>query len=104
MPPKKLREPEARILALRIAAAQPSHEASTAFIKTEVPKYVELTPADLEPSPSREHEQHWQQIVGNVVSHQDSSTSIFTNGYAERTEDGIRITEKGLIHLKTLGH
>lgn len=101
----RLREPEARILALRIAAGCTGREAPTSFIKDQVPKYIELTAIDLEPSPTRGNEQKWQQVVGNIVSHEDRSTSIFTNGYAVRVEsiDGIRVTDKGMEYLKTLG-
>jgi hypothetical protein len=99
----RLREPEARILALRIAASQPGHEAATSFIKDQVPKYITFTPHDLKPSTTRNTEQMWRQIVGNVVSHQPSSTSIFQNGYAVRLHEGIKVTEKGLAYLKSLG-
>jgi hypothetical protein len=86
-----------------IAASCPNHEASTAHIKVEVPKYVELTERDLRPSETRPGECMWQQIVGNVVSHQNQPTSVFTRGYAIRTDDGIRVTEDGLAYLKTKG-
>jgi hypothetical protein len=99
----RLREPEARILALRIAAAQPGHEAATTLIKENVPDYIALTPHDLKPSTSRNTEKMWQQIVGNVVSHKQNSTSIFQNGYAIRLHEGIKVTEKGLAYLKSLG-
>ncbi|MBO6667798.1 hypothetical protein [Parvibaculum sp.] len=99
----RLREPEARILALRIAASYPNHQTSTTNIKAAVPKLVELTDIDKQPSPTRKHEHKWEQIVGNVVSHQKTSTSIFNKGYAVRTEDGIRVTEKGLDYLKKKG-
>jgi hypothetical protein len=65
----KLREPEARLLALAIAASMPAHRASTAQIKDRVAQRRELTPDDLKPSGTRSREEHWQQIVGNVVSH-----------------------------------
>jgi hypothetical protein len=100
----KLREPEARILALRIAATFPGGEVSTTKIKELVPEYRELSPADLMPSTPRSNEKMWQQIVGNVVSHQTSSTSLFNQGLAERMDDGIRITEKGREYLKKLSY
>ena len=101
----KLREPEARILALRIAATFPNRQASIARIKKEVPNFRELSDADLKPSPSRSNERMWQQIVGNVVSHKGAGTSIFNSGWAVRIESrkSIRVTEKGLAHLKKLG-
>jgi hypothetical protein len=101
----KLREPEARILALRIAASFPGHQAETAQIKDEVPKYRKLGPADLKPSTTRKNECMWQQIVGNVVSHDKSNTSIFKQGYAIRLIKlkSIRVTDKGIAYLKKLG-
>ncbi len=99
----RLREPEARILALRIAAKRPNREAETTYIKDQVPKYITLTAADLKPSKTRTTEQMWQQIVGNVVSHQNVSTSIFKKGYATRMRSGIRVTEAGVAYLAKLG-
>jgi hypothetical protein len=99
----KLREPEARLLALRIAASLPGGEATTTQIKDRIPDYRGLVDADLLPSPTRPSEETWQQIVGNVVSHQRSRTSLFNQGFADRTVDGIRITPKGLEFLKAKG-
>src|SRR5260370_39513346 len=99
----RLREPEARILALRIAAGRPNREAETSYIKEHVPDYITLTPEDTKPSKTRNTEQMWQQIVGNVISHQSVSTSIFTKGYAQRLPDGIRVTDAGVAYLSTLG-
>lgn len=103
MGPGKLREPEARLLALQIAASFPGHKASTATIKKEVPKYREFSKADLLPSKTRKNETMWEQIIGNVVSHQENSTSIFVRGLAIRTKDGIQVTEKGLEFIRTKG-
>jgi len=102
----KLREPEARILALRIAATYPNHQAETAQIKEDTPKYRKMGPADLKPSKTRKHECMWQQIIGNVISHGDkSSTSIFKKGYAVRLValKSIRVTDAGIAYLKKLG-
>jgi hypothetical protein len=100
----KLREPEARILALQIAATFPNHQATTEQIKKAVPKYREFSEADLKPSKTRRHENMWQQIVGNATgSHDKSSTSIFVRGLATRTRDGIRVTDKGIEFLKAKG-
>ena len=99
----KLREPEARLLALAIAASMPGHRASTTQIKDQVPYRRELTPADRAPSPTRNGEETWQQIVGNVVSHKNSATSIFSRGLAIRTKDGIEVTSKGLDYLRDKG-
>ena len=101
----KLREPEARILALQIAATFPSHYASMAQIKKKVPNFRELSEADLKQSRSRPNECMWQQIIGNVVCHKGTGVSIFNRGWADRIESrkSIRVTETGLAHLKGLG-
>ncbi len=99
----KLRETEARKLALQIASTFPNHRASTAEIKKLVPKYRELSAADLSPSLTRENETMWEQIIGNVVSHKKSSVSIFNRGFATRTADGIEVTPKGIAYLKSEG-
>jgi hypothetical protein len=96
----KLREPEARIIALRIAASFPNGEVTTSEIKENFPKYRSLSPEDLIPSTTRVNEHKWEQIVGNVISHKNSSTSIFKKGLAIRTIDGIKITNLGLSVLK----
>lgn len=100
----KLGEPAARVLALRIAATFPDRTATTAQIKKQVPKYVTLSDADLTPSESRTNEEKWQQIIGNVISHKGTSTSIFNKGFAVRTADGIRVTDEGAAYLTKLGY
>ena len=101
----KLREPEARISAIRIAATFPNHQASMARIKKEIPSHRELSELDLKPSPSRRNECKWQPIVGNVVCHKGTGPSIFNKGWAVRIEsrNSIRVTDARLEYLKTLG-
>ncbi len=99
----RLREPEARILALKIAAQRPNRTASTQFIKTEIPKYTELSEVDRRRSPSRGNEALWQQIVGNVISHQETPAGPFKKGYATRTSNGLSVTEKGMAYLNRMG-
>jgi len=100
---KKLREPEARILALQIAASFPGHQATTAEIKECAPNYREMGPDDLKQSLTRVNEHKWEQIMGNVISHQTTLTSIFNRGYAVRITDGIQVTDAGLAMLKEKG-
>lgn len=99
----RLGEAEARVLALKVAALQAGGEASTELIKQKVRELYPLSPIDMEPSPTRLKEQKWQQIVGNVISHRDTKGGHFRMGYAERTADGLRITQKGMDYLKSLG-
>jgi hypothetical protein len=99
----RLREPEARVLALKIAARHPRHRVTTEYIKEQVPNYYPLSVLDLQPSLSRKNEARWQQIIGNVVSHQKSMTGIFANGYAIRTNDGFSVTQTGIDYLNSIG-
>lgn len=100
----KLREPEARMLVLEIAATFPNHQASTTDIKQAAPRFREWSEADLKPSNTRRNECMWQQIIGNATgSHDKTSVSIFNRGLAVRTRDGIRVTEKGIEFLKARG-
>lgn len=100
----KLRESEARDLVLLIAANHPGHRASTTQIKDTAPAYRDMSPEDLKPSQTRPHEHMWEQIIGNVTgSHQNSTTSIFIRGLAERTEDGVQVTAAGIKYLKGKG-
>jgi hypothetical protein len=95
----RLREPEAKVLFLKIAALQPQCRVSTALAKNEVRRFFPLSHADKKPSTTRRREQLWQQIVGNVIVHK----SLFIRKLATRTDDGLRLTEKGLAYLKSIG-
>lgn len=99
----RLRESEARILALKIAAQRPRRTASTEYIKGQIPQYIQLTREDLQPSKSRKNEERWQQIIGNVISHKATASGPFEMGYAVRTEDGLSVTKQGLSYLNNMG-
>jgi hypothetical protein len=99
----RLREPEARLLALKIAAMRPNRTATTTLVKKEVPKYIELTKADLAPSTSRTRESRWQQIVGNIISHDKTRQGPFVRGYAVKANKGLEVTKKGVDYLNNLG-
>ncbi|WP_156351468.1 hypothetical protein [Sphingomonas sp. Leaf25] len=99
----RLREAEARVLALKIAAECDNYVATTEYIKRRVPELVPLTAKDLEQSASRPREKLWQQIVGNVISHKPGNRSIFTQGLAERTVNGLKVTEQGINYLNSIG-
>lgn len=103
-PLDRLREPEARLLALRIAARHRDNYASTRQLLNEVPNLYPLSQIDLEDSKTRVNEQRWQQIVRNVISHKDSPLSPFQLGYAIREGDGLSVTEEGLRLLESIGY
>lgn len=99
----RLREAEARILALKIAAECDGYTASTEYIKKRVPELIPLTEKDLQQSASRPRERLWQQIVGNVISHKPGNRSIFNQGLAERTPNGLKVTKEGINYLNNIG-
>jgi hypothetical protein len=76
---------------------------TTEYIKQQFPNYYPLSEFDRRPSPSRKNEERWQQIVGNVVSHQKTMSGIFANGFAIRTEDGFVVTQTGIDYLNSIG-
>jgi hypothetical protein len=98
-PNDRLREREAKILFLKIAALQPECRVTTTFVKNEVRRFYPLSSADRKPSLTRNKEQLWQQIVGNVIVHK----SPFSQGLAVRSSGGLRLKEKGLDYLKSIG-
>jgi hypothetical protein len=98
-PRDRLREKEARILFLKIASLQPNCRVTTAFAKNEVKRFYPLSNADKKPSSTRSREQLWQQIVGNVIVHK----SLFNRGLASPIAGGLRVEEKGLNYLKSIG-
>ena len=99
----RLDEAEARILALKIAAQRPNRTATTTHIKREVPNYIELSEVERRKSTTRVNESMWQQIVRNVISHQDGPEGPFVKGYARRTRDGLAVTKKGMDYLNSMG-
>jgi len=99
----RLREKEARILVLKVAAQSKNRSATMEEIRREIPKLFPLTERDRVASPSRRNEQLWQQIVRNVVSHQNSAKSLFKLGFAVKHESGVKITTKGISYLKSIG-
>jgi hypothetical protein len=99
----KLGESEAGILWLKIASLRPDRTALTEEIKAEARSYREMSPADLVPSTTRKREAMWQQIIGNVISHQNTQIGVFKRGLAVRIKDGLRVTDRGMDHLKSIG-
>lgn len=99
----RLREPEARILVLKIAATKTNRSASTTTLKREVPEYTELSPKDLVRSNSRPREALWHQIIGNVISHNKSKMGPFVRGFITKNKDTITVTNEGLRYLSSIG-
>jgi len=86
--------------ALRAAAAEAGGEITTT-------KLIEMLEAQFQPDGEdaaildNRKDTKFSQIVRNLVSHKESSTSMFRKGYAEHDKQGesIRITELGRAFL-----
>lgn len=96
MPFGRVRERDIVIPALRAAAAEPEGE-------IHMTKLIDLMTAEFEPQGEDAEiiqgraDSKFSQKVRNLVSHRDSSTSMFTKGYAEyqAEAESIRITDLG---------
>jgi hypothetical protein len=100
----RLNETEARTLVLKIAGSQPDRAATMSLLRDEVPKFVELSPSDRIASKTRVREQLWHQIIRNVTSsHQKGNRGIYSQGYADKTKAGFKLTSKGMDYLNSIG-
>lgn len=94
----RIRERDLVIPALRIAAARPGGVIATTDLIVSLEDEFKPEGADAELLDGR-RDTHFSQKVRNLVSHRDTSTSMFKRGYAEYTGDGFRITEAGKLFL-----
>jgi hypothetical protein len=97
-------EPEISVAVLRICADTPDGRATTAWLKKQIPDYINLTAEDRAQSPTRPNEEVWEQIVRNIVSHRKTQGNIIAEGYAEHLPGKIAITQAGRTHLKHMGY
>jgi hypothetical protein len=102
-PQDRLREREARILVLKIAASQPDYSATIVKLREEVPRYFDLSSADKARSRSR-NEAAWQIVIRNTMSsHRKGTRTIFAQGWAEKIDGGVRVTPLGIDYLNSIG-
>jgi hypothetical protein len=103
-PLDRLKEREARILILKIAASQPRRSVTIQKLREEIPKYFDLSPVDRTQSPSRKNERYWQIVVRNTMSsHTTGSRTIFAQGWATKITNGIKVTRRGMAYLNSIG-
>lgn len=103
-PEDRLKEREARIIILKIAASQPSRSASIETLREEIPKYFDLSPADMARSESRKSERLWHIVIRNTMSsHRTGKQTIFAQGFAEKIPGGLRVTRRGMDYLNSIG-
>jgi hypothetical protein len=97
----RIREKDIRIPALRAAAARTDGYISTSDLIQLLTDEFAPAGEDAEILDGR-NDTKFSQIVRNLKSHKDASTSIFARGWAEEVGDGIRITEAGRKYLTQL--
>jgi len=90
----RIREKHVRIPALRAAAARKDGYISTSDLIRHLSDEFAPTGEDAKILDGRS-DTKFSQIVRNLKSHKDTSTNIFARGFAEETNDGIKITEAG---------
>ena len=98
-------EREIGLAVLRALQVEPQLQASIQTLIDKLPKYLNLTDLDYEPSATRPNESLWEQKVRNLKSHDKTEGNIIGEGYAEHIPDyGYRLTSSGSKHLKHLGY
>jgi len=103
-PQDRLREREARVLVLKIAASQPKRSVTIKKLREEIPRYFDLSPADKARSPSRKNEELWQIVIRNTISsHQTGTRTIFAQGWAKKVPSGLKVTRRGMDYLSSIG-
>jgi hypothetical protein len=97
----RITENELRTPALRAMAARKDGYISTADLIAELSAKYRPGGEDTLLLEGRS-DTRFSQIVRNLKSHKNSSTSIFAKGYAIDESDGMRITERGRVYLRSL--
>jgi hypothetical protein len=98
--PVRITENELYVPALRAAELRGGYISTTDLIE-ELTAHFDPDGRDAEILEGR-HDTYFSQKVRNLVSHRDTSTSMFSNGHATYTGDGIQITDAGKALLAQL--
>ena len=97
----RIREKHVRIPALRAMAARSDGYLPTSELIAELEARFRPAGEDAEILVHR-NDTKFSQIVRNLKSHQNNSTSLVVRGYAEVVDDGFRITPAGRSFLAQL--
>jgi hypothetical protein len=89
------------IPALRCAALRPGGCISTSDLIQELTEEFEPDGEDAVILDDR-NDSKFTQIVRNIKVHWERRTSMFSRGYAVRSEDGLCITEEGRTFLQSI--
>lgn len=89
-------EHELALAAMKFLQGQPDQSAKTSEVKRNIPSYVTLTADDRAQSDTRDNEELWQQIVGNIVSHRhDSPDNAINRGWISYSDGVWTLTPLG---------
>ena len=92
--PVRIRERDLVVPALRLAAQKPGGKITTSQLIEELTEEFEPDGMDAELLTGR-RDTYFSQKVRNLVSHRNVETSMFSRGYAEYVDGGIKITDEG---------
>lgn len=96
-------EEDIAIGALWVLSGKPNGEADFRTLVAEIPNHVALSGSDRTQSTTRPNEQLWEQQVRNITSHHSSPGNYIFEGYLERIDGGLRITDAGRSRLEHRG-
>ncbi len=102
-PNARVSEYEVSVAVLRVLAETDKGAAPIAYLVKNCPKFLDLSPADLATSKTRPNEGLWEQLVRNITSHHDAEGNFIHDGYLERVDGGLKITDAGRTFLKAKG-
>jgi hypothetical protein len=93
---RRTTEREISTAIMQIAAEREDGYVTLNELREEIPKRINLTAGDKQPSQTRPGELLWEQLLRNVQSHHNSKGNFIHEGYLEHIKGGAyRITEKG---------
>ncbi len=92
-------ETDIALATLRYLAQRPTGRATMRAIRRNIPNFIDLTEADRALSSTRRGEEMWEQQVRNITSHHTAEGNYIYEGYLQRFEGGLCITEKGMKRI-----
>lgn len=98
---RRIQQGDVTVLALELAAARQNGHISTTALKAFMMDKFKPTEEDAIPT-ANGHTPLFDQIVSNIISNRKMPNSMFSKGYAEYVNDGIRITPKGRDFLEAV--
>lgn len=103
-PNARVSEYDVSIAVLLVLAETDKGAAPIGHLVKHCPKFLDLSPADLATSKTRPNESLWEQLVRNITSHHDAEGNFIHDGYLERIEIGLKITDAGRAFLNSKGY